>query len=47
MVHLDCEELKQGLVNKAKSYAEMLLEKMITSLREQNRQSVTSCVVLC
>lgn len=47
MVHLDCEELKQGLVNKAKSYAEMLLEKMITSLREQNRQSVTSCIVLC
>ncbi|XP_075883238.1 dynein axonemal heavy chain 12 isoform X2 [Nelusetta ayraudi] len=38
MVHLDCEELKRGLVRKAKSYAEMLLEKMITSLREDNKQ---------
>lgn len=41
MVHLDCEELKRGLVSKAKNYAEMLLEKMITSLREDNKQSVT------
>lgn len=41
MVHLDCEELKQGLVSKANSYAEVLLEKMITSLREENKQSVT------
>lgn len=40
MVHLDCEELKQGLVSKANSYAELLLEKMITSLREENKQSV-------
>lgn len=46
MVHLDCEELKRGLVSKAKSYAEMLLEKMITSLREDNKQSVSSIVVL-
>ncbi|XP_030279356.1 dynein heavy chain 12, axonemal [Sparus aurata] len=38
MVHLDCEELKQGLANKAKNYAEILLKKMITSHREQNRQ---------
>ncbi|KAK2851543.1 hypothetical protein Q5P01_007819 [Channa striata] len=36
MVHLDCEELKQGLANKAKSYAEILLKKLITSHREQN-----------
>lgn len=42
MVHLDCEELKRGLVSKAKGYAEMLLEKMITNLREENKQSVTS-----
>lgn len=41
MVHLDCEELKRGLVSKAKNYAEMLLEKMITSLREDNKQSVS------
>uniref|UniRef100_A0A4W6E1U6 Dynein axonemal heavy chain 12 n=1 Tax=Lates calcarifer TaxID=8187 RepID=A0A4W6E1U6_LATCA len=38
MVHLDCEELKQGLANKAKTYAEILLKKMITSHREQNLQ---------
>ncbi|XP_053173949.1 dynein axonemal heavy chain 12 [Scomber japonicus] len=36
MVHLDCEELKQGLANKARNYAEVLLKKMITSHREQN-----------
>ncbi|XP_041655296.1 dynein heavy chain 12, axonemal [Cheilinus undulatus] len=36
MVHLDCEELKQGLANKAKNYAEILLKKLITSHREQN-----------
>ncbi|XP_026189143.1 dynein heavy chain 12, axonemal isoform X3 [Mastacembelus armatus] len=38
MVHLDCEELKQGLANKAKTYAEILLKKLITSHREQNLQ---------
>uniref|UniRef100_A0A3B4UUS5 Dynein axonemal heavy chain 12 n=1 Tax=Seriola dumerili TaxID=41447 RepID=A0A3B4UUS5_SERDU len=38
MVHLDCEELKQGLANKAKTYAEILLKKMITSHRERNLQ---------
>ncbi|KAE8293583.1 Dynein heavy chain 7 [Larimichthys crocea] len=38
MVHLDCEELKQGLANKAKNYAEILLKKMIASHREQNLQ---------
>ncbi|XP_019944293.2 dynein axonemal heavy chain 12 [Paralichthys olivaceus] len=36
MVHLDCEELKQGLAHKAKAYAEILLKKMITSHREKN-----------
>lgn len=38
MVHLDCEELKQGLANKTKKYAEILLKKLITSHREQNQQ---------
>lgn len=46
MVHLDCEELKQGLANKAKNYAEILLKKLITSHREQNLQLVTSCNIL-
>ncbi|XP_067384444.1 dynein axonemal heavy chain 12 [Channa argus] len=36
MIHLDCEELKHGLANKAKSYAEILLNKLVTSHREQN-----------
>ncbi|KAF7662821.1 hypothetical protein LDENG_00225550 [Lucifuga dentata] len=38
MVHLDCEELKQGLANKAKSFADILLKKLISSHREQNLQ---------
>ncbi|KAK5863728.1 hypothetical protein PBY51_000737 [Eleginops maclovinus] len=38
MVHLDCEELKQGLANKTKKYAEILLKKLITSHHEQNLQ---------
>lgn len=38
MVRLDCEELKQGLANKAKNFAEILLKKLITSHREQNIQ---------
>ncbi|XP_010788876.1 dynein heavy chain 12, axonemal [Notothenia coriiceps] len=41
MVHLDCEELKQGLANKTKKYAEILLKKLITSHREQNQQICT------
>uniref|UniRef100_A0A3Q0SWQ6 Dynein heavy chain linker domain-containing protein n=1 Tax=Amphilophus citrinellus TaxID=61819 RepID=A0A3Q0SWQ6_AMPCI len=36
MVHLDCEELKQGLANKAKAYAEMLLKKLVSRHREKN-----------
>lgn len=40
MVHLDCEELKQGLANKAKNYAKILLEELNTSHREQNLQLV-------
>uniref|UniRef100_A0A665TVC1 Dynein heavy chain linker domain-containing protein n=1 Tax=Echeneis naucrates TaxID=173247 RepID=A0A665TVC1_ECHNA len=38
MVHLDCEELKQGLSSKAKTYAEIVLKKMINSHREKNLQ---------
>uniref|UniRef100_A0A3P9JWU7 Dynein heavy chain linker domain-containing protein n=1 Tax=Oryzias latipes TaxID=8090 RepID=A0A3P9JWU7_ORYLA len=29
MVQLDCEELKQGLANKAKAYADLLLDKLV------------------
>ncbi|XP_076022383.1 dynein axonemal heavy chain 12 [Genypterus blacodes] len=36
MVHLDCEELKQGLANKARNFAEILLKKLASSHREQN-----------
>uniref|UniRef100_A0A7N6AS53 Dynein axonemal heavy chain 12 n=1 Tax=Anabas testudineus TaxID=64144 RepID=A0A7N6AS53_ANATE len=36
MVHLDCEELKQGLAKKARTYAEILLTKLVTSHHEEN-----------
>lgn len=36
MVQLDCEELKQGLTNKAKAYADLLLDKLAIRQREQN-----------
>ncbi|XP_031701028.1 dynein heavy chain 12, axonemal isoform X2 [Anarrhichthys ocellatus] len=38
MVHLDCEELKLGLANKAQNYAEILVKKVIASHRELNLQ---------
>ncbi|TWW56799.1 Dynein heavy chain 7, axonemal [Takifugu flavidus] len=38
MIHLDCEELKQGLAKKAKNYAEKLLEMVITSHQQQTLQ---------
>lgn len=38
MVHLDCEELKQGLANKAKHFAEVLIKKLVNSHRELNLQ---------
>lgn len=41
MIHLDCEELKQGLAKKAKNYAEKLLERMITTHRQQTLKLVT------
>uniref|UniRef100_A0A8C8MKR5 Dynein axonemal heavy chain 12 n=1 Tax=Oncorhynchus tshawytscha TaxID=74940 RepID=A0A8C8MKR5_ONCTS len=34
MVRLDCEELKQGLAKTAKTFAQILLEKLITNHRE-------------
>ncbi|XP_056131285.1 dynein axonemal heavy chain 12 [Lampris incognitus] len=36
MVHLYCEELKQGLANKAKGFAQVILERLITNHREHN-----------
>lgn len=42
MVCLDCEELKQGLARKAKTFAQILLQKLITNHREHNLQWVTS-----
>lgn len=42
MIHLDCEELKQGLAKKAKNYAEKLLERMITTHRQDTLKLVTS-----
>ena len=38
MVRLDCEELKQGLAKKAKTFAEILVEQLITSHREHSLQ---------
>ncbi|KAL6119092.1 dnah12 [Pungitius sinensis] len=38
MVHLDCEELNQGLANRAHNYAEILLKRVITSHRELSLQ---------
>lgn len=38
MVHLDCEELKQGLANKAKNFAEMLIKKLVNNHCELNLQ---------
>ncbi|XP_034028529.1 dynein heavy chain 12, axonemal [Thalassophryne amazonica] len=38
MVHLDCDELKQGLSNKAKNFAETLLKIVVTKHHEQNQQ---------
>ncbi|KAM3869140.1 dynein axonemal heavy chain 12-like [Diretmus argenteus] len=38
MVRLNCEELKQGLANKAQNFAQILLEKLVTDHREHNLQ---------
>ncbi|PWA31711.1 hypothetical protein CCH79_00006705 [Gambusia affinis] len=36
MIHLECEELKQSLCDKAKMFADILLKTMVTKHREQN-----------
>lgn len=41
MIHLDCEELKQGLAKKAKNFAEKLLERMITTHRQKTLKLAT------
>ena len=38
MVHLDCEELKQGLAKKAKHFADVLIKKLVNNHRELNLQ---------
>ncbi|RXM98274.1 Dynein heavy chain 12, axonemal [Acipenser ruthenus] len=38
MVHLDCEDLKQGLAKKAKSFTNILLEMLVKQHREHNEQ---------
>ncbi|MGH0152041.1 UNVERIFIED_CONTAM: hypothetical protein FKN15_073256 [Acipenser sinensis] len=38
MVHLDCEDLKQGLAKKAKSFTNILLETLVKQHREHNEQ---------
>lgn len=42
MVQLDCKGLKDGLVSQAKHYTKMILEKVATDHRKDNRQSVLS-----
>ncbi|XP_015203470.2 dynein axonemal heavy chain 12 isoform X1 [Lepisosteus oculatus] len=37
MVQLDCEDLKQGLANKAKAFAQTLLERLVTKHSEDNQ----------
>ena len=36
MIHLDCVDLKQGLAKKAKSFAEVIVARLVTDHREQN-----------
>ncbi|XP_071374585.1 dynein axonemal heavy chain 12 [Centroberyx affinis] len=38
MVYLDCKELKEGLANKAKNFAEILLNRLVSNHREHNLQ---------
>lgn len=42
MVQLDCEGLQQGLANKAKSYADILLKKLATDHHNENLEWVSS-----
>ncbi|XP_073425921.1 dynein axonemal heavy chain 12 [Dendrobates tinctorius] len=38
MVHLDCDDLKQGLADKAKSFANILLDRLVTNHRLENEE---------
>ncbi|XP_060934159.1 dynein axonemal heavy chain 12-like [Limanda limanda] len=38
LVYLNCEELRNGLASKAKSYAEILRQMMLSNYRKQSRQ---------
>ncbi|XP_053545345.1 dynein axonemal heavy chain 12 [Bombina bombina] len=38
MVQLDCDDLKQGLADKAKSFANMLLERLVSDQRRENEK---------
>lgn len=38
MMRLDCDDLKQGLADKAKSFANMLLERIVANHREENEK---------
>lgn len=38
MICLNCEDLKQGLANCANNFANMLMEKIFTDYREENKR---------
>ncbi|NXG35216.1 DYH7 protein, partial [Dromaius novaehollandiae] len=38
MIHLDCDDLKQGLADKAKNFAKILMERIVASHREENEK---------
>uniref|UniRef100_A0A8C6ZHR7 Dynein heavy chain linker domain-containing protein n=1 Tax=Nothoprocta perdicaria TaxID=30464 RepID=A0A8C6ZHR7_NOTPE len=38
MIHLDCDDLKQGLADKAKSFAKILMERIVANHREENEK---------
>uniref|UniRef100_A0A8B9Q220 Dynein axonemal heavy chain 12 n=1 Tax=Apteryx owenii TaxID=8824 RepID=A0A8B9Q220_APTOW len=38
MIHLDCDDLKQGLADKAKNFAKILMERIVANHREENEK---------
>ena len=38
MIHLDCDDLKRGLANAARGLADILLERVVTDHRNENRR---------
>ncbi|XP_025934664.1 dynein heavy chain 12, axonemal [Apteryx rowi] len=38
MIHLDCDDLKQGLADKAKNFAKILMERVVANHREENEK---------